>query len=121
MGEPLVEALQVYLKVRQELAARSRIKSKALYLSARGARIGPRRIQELVKKAGILAAGRSDLHPHALRHSAATHMLEAGADLRAIQDLLGHESVATTQRYTHLTLGKLFEVVDRAHPMAKRK
>lgn len=121
MGEPLRDALEAYLALRPELLAKSGRKEEALFLGVRGARISPRRIQELVKAVGIQSAGRSDLHPHALRHSAATHMLEAGADLRAIQDFLGHESVATTQRYTHLTMGKLFEVVDRAHPLAKRK
>lgn len=116
-GDPARNALERYLERRAELRPRGN-GERALFVSARGGRFGARRIQELVRRAGVLAAGRGDLHPHALRHSAATHMLEGGADLRAIQDFLGHESVATTERYTHLTLGKLFEVVDRAHPLA---
>jgi integrase/recombinase XerC len=117
-GEPARLALGRYLERRSELGPKGD-GERALFVAARGGRLGARRIQELVRRVGILAAGRGDLHPHALRHSAATHMLEGGADLRAIQDFLGHESVATTERYTHLTLGKLFEVVDRAHPLAR--
>lgn len=116
-GEPARVALERYLERRAELTPKGDGEA-ALFVAARGGRLGARRIQELVRRAGLLSVGRGDLHPHALRHSAATHMLEGGADLRAIQDFLGHESVATTERYTHLTLGKLFEVVDRAHPLA---
>jgi integrase/recombinase XerC len=76
-------------------------------------------VQRLTQRYGALGAGRPDLHPHALRHSCATHMLEGGADLRAIQEMLGHTSLSTTQRYTHLSLNQLFSVYDRAHPLAK--
>lgn len=120
LGELAVKALQQYLQVRPSLAPKvdSVPDAEALFLGARGGRLGARRVQELVQKYGMVGTGRANLHPHALRHSCATHMLEGGADLRAIQDLLGHETVATTQRYTHLSTQKLAEVYDRAHPLA---
>lgn len=94
--------------------------AQALFLGWQGRRLGARQVQEAVRRYGLHSVGRSDVHPHALRHSAATHMLEGGADLRAIQDFLGHESVATTQKYTHLSLANLTQTYDRAHPLARR-
>jgi len=92
---------------------------KALFLGRVGLRITVRQVQRLVQRYGVLGADRSDLHPHALRHTCATHLLDAGADLRAIQELLGHASLATTQRYTHVSIDRLMEVYDKAHPLAK--
>jgi integrase/recombinase XerC len=93
--------------------------AQALLLSPLGKRLGVRQIQRLVQRYGALGAGRADLHPHALRHSCATHMLEGGADLRAIQEMLGHSSLSTTQRYTHLSLNQLLQVYDHSHPLAR--
>lgn len=91
---------------------------RALLLSRHGRRLGIRQIQNLVKRHGASGAGRSDLHPHALRHTCATHMLEGGADIRVIQEFLGHQSLSTTQRYTHLSIERLLRVYDESHPLA---
>jgi integrase/recombinase XerC len=80
--------------------------------------LGVRQVQHLVRQCGAQALGRADLHPHALRHMCATHMLEGGADLRVIQEFLGHQSLSTTQRYTHLSVERLLQVYDRSHPLA---
>jgi integrase/recombinase XerC len=141
LGSQCVAALQAYLARRGELdgrgarragagagrtaadvgAAASRTDARALFLSRRGKRLGVRQVQTLVQRYGALGAGRADLHPHALRHTCATHLLDGGADLRAIQELLGHASLATTQRYTHVSVDQLMKVYDAAHPLAKRR
>jgi integrase/recombinase XerC len=93
----------------------------ALFLAVRGGRVGPRAVRSMVHGYGASAAGRADLHPHALRHTCATHMLDGGADLRAIQEMLGHASLSTTQRYTHVSMDHLMRVYDAAHPLARAK
>src|SRR5262249_2103575 len=94
--------------------------ARALFLSRRGKRMGVRRVQTLVHRYGALGAGRADLHPHALRHTCATHLLDGGADLRTIQELLGHSSLTTTQRYAHVSVDHLMKVYDAAHPLARK-
>lgn len=124
VGSQAAAALRRYLARRQELAAGAKSKpadGRALFLSPRGQRLAVRRVQEIVKKYGMLGAGRADLHPHALRHTFATHLLDGGADLRAIQKLLGHSSLGTTQRYTHVSIDHLMKVYDQAHPLARRR
>ena len=120
VGSQAVAALRRYLARRGELRRPSAGPNaeNALFLSRLGRRISVRHVQTLVKRYGMAGAGRVDLHPHALRHSCATHLLEGGADLRSIQELLGHSSLSVTQRYTHTTIGKLLEVYDRSHPLA---
>ncbi|MBS2013420.1 MAG: tyrosine recombinase XerC [Deltaproteobacteria bacterium] len=122
IGRKAQEAVRAWLAARPALAhSRTHfLDPRALFVSTRGRRLGPRQVQLLVRKYGLAGAGRSDLHPHALRHTCATHMLDGGADLRAIQEMLGHASLSTTQRYTHVSIAHLLSVYDAAHPLAKK-
>jgi integrase/recombinase XerC len=123
LGSAAVAAVERYLERRGELCdpGTGALDPKALFVSKRGARIGVRRVQILVHRYGALGAGRADLHPHALRHTCATHLLDGGADLRAIQKMLGHASLSTTQRYTHVSIDHLMKVYDASHPLARRR
>jgi len=125
MGRPAVAALQAYQEQRQQLI-NSRLQKgavvdrRAAFLNSRGTRLTTRSVERLVKMYARRAGITTEVTPHALRHSFATHLLEMGADLRSVQELLGHVSLSTTQKYTHLNMDYLMEVYDRAHPKARR-
>jgi integrase/recombinase XerC len=122
LGKSAVETIRAYLPVRGGMLEKAKEGDPdALWLSQSGRRLSVRQVQNIVRRHGTAGAGRSDLHPHAMRHTCATHLLDAGADLRSIQELLGHSSLSTTQRYTHVSVDRLMEVYDRAHPLARDK
>jgi integrase/recombinase XerC len=114
-GQPAAQALQAWLEVRADIPPRPG--EQALFIGVRGSRIDQRTVRAIVQRLAD-EAGVSAIAPHGLRHTAATHILEGGADLRTVQELLGHASLATTQRYTHVSVERLRAVFDQAHPRA---
>ena len=118
-GGAAAEALSGYLPVRQKLLADKRKSTGALLVNHRGGRLTTRSVGRIVKKIAVAKGLSPDVHPHTLRHAFGTHMLEEGADLRAIQELLGHERLSTTQRYTQLSMKHVLQVYDQTHPRAK--
>jgi len=118
-GESVRAGLATYLPWRQKLLVILKKTNSALLVNQRGGRLTTRSVGRIVKRIAILRGLSSDVHPHTLRHAFGTHLLEEGADLRAIQELLGHERLSTTQRYTQLTTAQLTQVYDRTHPRAK--
>ena len=118
VGGPALEALARWLPVRDRLAAAG---EPALFVGRSGRRLAPREVQRRIKRRAALAGLGVDVHPHMLRHSFASHVLQSSGDLRAVQEMLGHASIASTQVYTHLDFQHLAKVYDAAHPRARRK
>lgn len=118
-GGTATSALASYLPVRRQVMAEKHTNGAALLINRRGGRLTTRSVGRIIKKIAVAKGLSPDVHPHTLRHAFGTHMLEEGADLRAIQELLGHERLATTQRYTQLSMKQVLRVYDQTHPRAK--
>ncbi|MBW8189958.1 tyrosine recombinase XerC [Neiella marina] len=118
LGQAAVAAIERWLPLRSAWASDD---EQAIFISQRGRRISQRSVQQRLSQAGVKYGLNANVHPHKLRHSFATHMLESSGDLRAVQELLGHANLTTTQVYTHLDFQHLAEVYDQAHPRAKRQ
>lgn len=118
-GDAAKLALKSYLPVRQLILSETRKNTPALLINQRGGRLTTRSVGRIIKKIAVAKGLSPDVHPHTLRHAFGTHMLEEGADLRAIQEMLGHERLSTTQRYTQLSMKHLLSVYDQTHPRAK--
>ena len=120
-GDSAKAAVQDYLPARQRVLGETRrTTEKALLINLRGQRLTTRSVGRIVKQIAVARGLSPDVHPHTLRHAFGTHMLEEGADLRAIQEMLGHERLSTTQRYTQLTVKHVMDVYDKTHPHAKK-
>lgn len=118
-GDSVKSALAQYLPKRQQALAGKRGQLNALLINHRGGRLTTRSVGRIIKKIAVAKGLPPDVHPHTLRHAFGTHLLEEGADLRAIQEMLGHERLSTTQRYTQLSMKHVLQVYDQTHPRAK--
>jgi integrase/recombinase XerC len=126
IGHPAIKALSEYfiqrdvqLKIRMQQG--KKFDGEAVFLNSRGSRITTRSVERLIAEYGRKAGIDKPVTPHVLRHSFATHLLEMGADMRSVQELLGHASLSTTQKYTHLDMVHLMKVYDKAHPKARKR
>ncbi|MFA5242896.1 MAG: tyrosine recombinase XerC [Sulfuricella sp.] len=118
LGRLAIEAVQAWLACRTQLVAAG---ERAVFIGQRGTRLSPRAVQLRIKQWGIKLGINASVHPHMLRHSFATHVLQSSGDLRAVQEMLGHANISTTQVYTHLDFQHLAKVYDAAHPRAKKR
>ncbi|MEO7743716.1 MAG: tyrosine recombinase XerC [Usitatibacter sp.] len=118
VGDPAVKAVERWLALRAGLAKSG---EAALFVGRSGRRLAPREVQRRIKQRALAAGLPMDVHPHMLRHSFASHVLQSSGDLRAVQEMLGHASIASTQVYTHLDFQHLAKVYDQAHPRARKK
>ena len=118
-GDSVKSALATYLRKRQQILAAKKNHLQALLINQRGGRLTTRSVGRIIKKIAVAKGLPPDVHPHTLRHAFGTHLLEEGADLRAIQEMLGHERLSTTQRYTQLSMKHVMQVYDQTHPRAK--
>jgi integrase/recombinase XerC len=118
-GDSVRRGLAEYLPARQKALADRKKNTTALLINHRGGRLTTRSVGRIIKKVAVAKGLSPDVHPHTLRHAFGTHLLEEGADLRAIQEMLGHERLSTTQRYTQLSMKHVLQVYDATHPRAK--
>jgi integrase/recombinase XerC len=121
IGKVALDAVRDYLEGIQTLRKKGvDVSADApLFINSRGGRLSARSIGRIIKRYAIESGLSSDISPHSMRHTFATHLLDGGADLRSVQEMLGHSSLSTTQQYTHVSLDRLMEVYDKAHPRSK--
>lgn len=118
IGHRALQAIKQYLEATRYLRKRTKgpLPEEPLFINFRGGRLSVRSIGRIIKRYSIESGLSSEISPHSMRHSFATHLLDGGADLRSVQELLGHKNLSTTQKYTHISLDRLMEVYDKAHP-----